>query len=1095
MRYVHRRIGEASLEERVENALKRGFCALVGFPGIGKTTTARYISAKLAGEGKNVVWIIPTSEGELGVNVGIRPLIFEDGVSGNIIEIRINQTYANVWKFYDCLWTIAHVAENLEKYRKEFEKFLKQFLRWLQKKKKNLAKSLLKGGKKVHVIALTGVHIGEFTEAMAEFLREEGFSELMEGAKDVGEAIAKALKEKPYGILANIRDKITDAAKSSKFLGQMAKRIVDVIESFGGAAEISIEEIARYGAVFVFGLLGVTGIIEFVNLIREEREEKKRKHVHRIVREKLEKVKDKVVFVVDDLEDARVREAMEAAFQEIIEVIMEAKCPLLAVRRFSTPLSNIQIELVDEILGIVGGAEKFSRTLRKQTVLNILGMGKLKIVPKICRDQIILMLTTSYEEFVRILKANLPEEKVEELGNELEELWKRFCMNPHLAISLVMHGVRVEDIKGVEPYYHKKLAEKLSREDIKQMIAWQITGFMYLYDRIRRDKPYIIPLSLHPVAEDEMQRFLEKFTDRPKYFMEELKNNAGESEILVGEEEFGDGKRRVYYLDEDAQKLGIYFTSLAEFKEKYLRSIAEIRLKLLRIMTENAKSTGWQTFRMILASLSDAEFLLEHIDKLKGEEIDSLEDEIKGMLLFWAGKGIMMNILKGKHFLIALESLESKNPALALVYLGILAERLKTIELGADELVEILEEILKKLSSLSPDREYELALKLCAVGSSLSALIWIKGKRELLERFDALMNEALKIKSETLRRITLIGLKTGKAEALLNFALGEEGLKKVESLCYEMKKLIGEIKGLDRETEKFLKVVYGGDPEEMLRRYLSSYKGVMYYILGRSQLNLGEENAIESFEKAFETAHRLKEYWNATSCLSRKYRAEICLRWSLGEEINLAELMEYFEKYRGLCSPATVSGTYAKLALAEALRGEDAREIVKRVLFPDDRALLLGVLAVLGMWEKEEAKEELMRADKKRSKEWKEELESLERKVTRSDRDKFLKKFAEYNNISLREAIEIYRAYLNKDKKLEDMLLSLRPVSSFHSTIRVLRLYLEGKEKEARETAEWSSEKYSPLPNKLFSQVADALRMGNEEKFKEAMVKFFFYHI
>lgn len=114
---------------------------------------------------------------------------------------------------------------------------------------------------------------------------------------------------------------------------------------------------------------------------------------------------------------------------------------------------------------------------------------------KIERDQIIPMLTTTLEEFREILKANLTEEEFRGVEDDIGEFWKRFCMNPHLAISLIKNGVSVKDLKlDLESaVYHKKPAEKLTKDDLEQMIAWQIEAFKHLYRKIRRSKPYIIP--------------------------------------------------------------------------------------------------------------------------------------------------------------------------------------------------------------------------------------------------------------------------------------------------------------------------------------------------------------------------------------------------------------------------------------------------------------------------------------------------------------------------------------------------------------------------------------------------------------------------
>jgi len=60
---------------------------------------------------------------------------------------------------------------------------------------------------------------------------------------------------------------------------------------------------------------------------------------------------------------------------------------------------------------------------------------------------------------------------------------------------------------------------------------------------------------------------------------------------------------------------------------------------------------------------------------------------------------------------------------------------------------------------------------------------------------------------------------------------------------------------------------------------------------------------------------------------------------------------------------------------------------------------------------------------------------------------------------------------------------------------RILRLSMENKREEVIKIAEHGIEKASPLPSRLFSQAAEAIKNNAEKKFKEAMVKLFFYHV
>jgi len=1041
-RYVPRLIDGASLEDRVEEALNHGFCALVGFPGIGKTTTARYVSAKLASEGKNVVWLVPDPAMEPGVRVDTKLLLFEDGVKGDIIETRISHTHADVWRFYEFLWLIAEMAEKPEKYRRKLEKFWKRFASWLQKEKRELADRILMGGKAVEIASFSGEHTKEFVDALTEFIEKEGLYELVEGMEELWEGIIKALAVKPENVIGRLKLSLREDIKGTGFAREVAEKIAGMLESAG----VTMEEFTHRYSHFIFigisGLLGLTGALELVKLRRRMREEKKRKHIHRIVGEKLERVKDRVVFVVDDLEDTKKEHELDVAFQEIVKIILHAECPLLMVRRFSTKLSNRQQELVEEIAGVVGGAREFSRNLRKHTVLDILGIEGWERMPEIRKEQIQLMLTATYEEFEDILRANLPEEKLKELGKGgIEELWRKFCMNPHLAIALVEQGVKLEEIKAEgEPHYHKKLAVELRKEDIEQMTAWQVTGFRLLYKRIRKEKPYLIPLSFHPVAEDEVKVFLQEFTDRPKEFMEQLELSAGESEVLMVKEGFRDGIRNLYYLDENAQKLGIYFRSLAEFDDIYLKDMAKIRLTLLRIMTKEAKKAGGRTERMLFASISDAEFLLAHSSKIEPVDIGALEEELERLVLFWARIGLEYDIFNPEYLKVAERCLSlGRNVLYALEYVRSFVERLRVSVIKKKE--NFLNYLQLLVEKVKVKRESELALKLQTVAAILAAIVYETGNEQPLEELDTILLEAERIKSKMLRSFTLLYLKDRKLEILqLLFDAQEE-----KRVCIEMQKEIRKLKAevkheIDIETEDYLMIAYGGYYlEKVLPRLITWWEAQINCTLGRIYLELENIKSTKRFQTAFKLHDELTDYGNAVVCLSGKHRAEVCLDWQLGGDIDLRELRSYFRRNISMCTHETISTVCAELIMADALKNQEFEEDLLQIVFPEHRTLLIGMLALIGKWDKSKAVDELRKVD-----------------------------------------------------------VSPLPADSLHTTIRILRLYLKGEIDKARHTATVMCNIYQPLSsllNRLFSQAAEALKNNDEDKFKEAMVKLFFYHV
>lgn len=1142
-----RSIDGVCLEERVESALEHGLCALVGFPGIGKTTTADFVSAKLQQKGKFVVRIVPAPELAPGVRwygerrggyPGVRFLYFKtpDGKSTGlqaVPEIMLNVTSFNVMHFYAYVLTIAKVAENPEKFAEHVRKVMVKIVEELKRRKgeektghirRAIRKLKWGGGRAVEVVGRGLRRVFKKPVEKSERLHSMAFLALH--TTELGEMVEEWLEEKEWlEVLESIfADFITDellARKGALSLemvqkGELAK---PVVEFFSGLPEHvkeldMVEFLEKYAtqlSMLILGTLVFTGIVEIVDTIQRERREKEKRHAYEIAVERLRKLRDRVVFVIDDLEDAKRDGQLLNAVRDLMRVIYEAKCPLLVVRRFSTiPGSK---EMAKEIYTVLVGSSPSSPEERRLNVLtdllgiNLRGWGIR--VRDIKPEQINLMLTSSYEEFRNILEANLPKEMFGKLGErEIEELWKRFCMDPNLAIALLMHGSKPEElirdieIKGVGDY-HSKPPEKMSLEDIEDILSLRVWGFRKLYERIKVEKPYLIPLSFHPVAEDEMKAFLKEFADRPKELMDTLRRlNTKKSEVLVKKEKFKDKTRDVYDLDENAQKLGIYFSSLAEFDEGYLKDMAKIRLTLLRIMTEQAKKTGWQTTRMTSSSLDNAEFLLVHASKVKPEEIGTSQKELEEMLLFWSLRGIDINIFRVTHLRVAITSLQKgTNSALALIYLDRLIDH---IRVSGGVFAEYLDDIENVVQDFSPDRDHLLALKLRILASTLPARISIRRSKGLLEKMVGYIEEAQKIKSQTLRRLTLLYLRDKIAESLLQFTISEKGLKEIRGLCQDMRRDLNWLEHhyeIDRETAQYLKML-GGDPKKKLKEGLIPYyESRRLYILGRVQLYLGDERSVESFQQAFKIADKLKSYGNAVAYLDWKHRAEVCLHWQYGEEIDLGKLKSYFEEQREFCSPETYSLTYAMIAVAEALNGIEVKELVDKELLYDDRALMQGVLAILGRWSWEEAKEELVKVDAIFSKEWIEDMDMLNFGLIYQRKLRFFQNgyrnpgryYIQYEIYYFDGAGDAYE--VKPEDEREAWLFSLPLISGIHTFIRILRLYLEGKIEEARNTAELSSKLSSSLSVKLFSQAAEALKNNDDDKFKEAMVKLFFFHV
>lgn len=554
MHYVHR---ETQLEKKVENALEKGFCALLGFPGIGKTTTARYVSAKLSKE-KAVIWIIPTTSVEPGAHVYPVKQYFETDegkLEGLVIEARLHYTMLDAWRFYEFLFNIADIAENPDKYvktgEKSLKKFWKEFVKWLKEKKPELAEKVLKYERRTYHLLLTGTDVAKFTEALKEFLKEKGFDELLKGfeggLQEIGSIIAEVVAVERRNLIGSMKGKIRSMFVGGELANTLANTLAKFAESISGAVGVSIEDLvgkySQYLFMGVFGVLGLTGVVELARLIKEEREESRRKKAHEIVREKLENVKDKVVFVVDDLEDARREHELHQAIKYTMNVIRRAGCPLMVVKRFSKT-KDMKFGEMWELLN-KREEDRLDYIMTELLGINYRDWGMdLKYIEE--NNLVITLYNTSFEEFYEILKANGIE-----LSEEEARKWHgMFSCTPHLAISLLKFNLKPEDIeiyresgerKSAEYYVH----EVKSTEDAEKVYLWYVSGISSLYEDVMRDAPYLVPLSFHPVAEDEMKELFDRLGENGKGVVRKLRRE-GISRGVREYKEWVDRERSVY---------------------------------------------------------------------------------------------------------------------------------------------------------------------------------------------------------------------------------------------------------------------------------------------------------------------------------------------------------------------------------------------------------------------------------------------------------------------------------------------------------------------------------------------------------------------
>jgi len=235
-------------------------------------------------------------------------------------------------------------------------------------------------------------------------------------------------------------------------------------------------------------------------------------------------------------------------------------------------------------------------------------------------------------------------------------------------------------------------------------------------------------------------------------------------------------------------------------------------------------------------------------------------------------------------------------------------------------------------------------------------------------------------------------------------------------------------------------------------------------------------------------------------------------------EGNIEDFTDLFEEMReGLAklNPQIVSLICAEYVVSLALKGayEDLRRDLEPCLgwmFYRHEVLTKGVLTILGLdLDRRKIIGELKEFDEyiKERRDLDREVESrvellkdfddhLVRAELMGKGEEFVRDMAKIfgGSRSLKELVELAKS----GKDVRERIELITTADSVHAFARVLRLYLEGCKEKAK-TLALSVKEYwkdsNPCLSWLFGEVAEALDEGNDERFKRAVVKLFYYHI
>ena len=549
--YVNR-----GLESDIINSLNNyGVACLIGFPGVGKTTTARYVGVKLSEE-KNIVTVCLSLDRGEGV-IGERKIIEFPDERGRKHKIRLLPILSG-FEEVDYAKALAYLLVKIVN-GSFFEKVSEPLQRSFEKYK----------------ISEKGSKIGKILERAY-------------AAKTALEDLAEELGKHVHNLIGEDTKKSVDefVEKAKKFL-----------EDYGVFEDLPY-------MIFDFSCYMLTGAAGVVAL----------KSIRRLIKRKL-KLKKEVIFIFDDIRDL---EGYMHNFYHFLEWLIESGAKVIMVKRLNVGSESDYskyMELVrfmsdeaetinlDEI--VFSGAERFLKW-REQVFL--IDSPSLDVFKDMLEANIIEIenVETIYRASAGAISVAL---MLLDAGISIEGM--RESVRTHRYFTIEEIYAEKDEMRRREMILSNKnvlltsiykIYEKLRRENACLLI-------LFVQDVAKEE--------LEKFCEHE--EAIKRFRNRGYNLFPNLEDYNWIVEIYYGKWKDEDGNkydRIIYTLNENWKKFRVFVDGLTKFhgkRDEVLRDIVAVRKIMLEIMTKELEDVG-ATARMAYFSLKNAKFLWEKRD-------------------------------------------------------------------------------------------------------------------------------------------------------------------------------------------------------------------------------------------------------------------------------------------------------------------------------------------------------------------------------------------------------------------------------------------------------------------------------------------------
>ncbi|MEM0460502.1 MAG: ATP-binding protein [Thermofilaceae archaeon] len=1016
----------------IERLEKHKSVALVGLPGVGKSTTARMIVIKLQENGYIPILIKPSRGGEP------LELLCERFIDKDIPCIGVSE-HIGEEEFKRFIRMIAYMGGMLEK-KSDIMKDLEPSMKGLKSSLEDIS-SKLERGLIAESVALEMARsaaervFGEFLNSIRGFLDRLGLSKFIdECVRSAGEILTAggvgvilAASAFPASWLVSTAaialTKIVGAAARSWLEEEILEGILESIEA--QKVVLVIDDLSTIGFGFRGGqpLLGKKAM-EKVNSLLSRTLEWRVKTVH-VVRvdfeEWLEYRRNRVKWLAGS-GLANVNRS-----EQVVEL--------------PTPGLEVFAEIVRASAGDLDGST-IAKLYRASGGIPALA----------------LMIHKGGEQTLeKILSSHL---------EEMEALWPTF---DHVA-GLVEKLGEAKDGKEAE-----KLAEKL-REAYELALRNTYRAAKVTYEDLRRSNFSYAALVAQPlgVAEDELREFCQR--------TEEYRRGRGfncawileDEEIVEADREpWAQEERKFYRFNELWAHLPPLIFTLSEKDEELAREIAFVRKLLLEIMREKSMKFGAGTGRMVFSALEHIAWLgnvFEDSPLSKClSEVGITSEWLAVQALYWGYNALLFSPLYGIEFVPVASQLYSKSAKdeevllHAAVYSSELAGVIAKVPMPPEDLMEklrVCEDLIAEPCE-DPAVIARGAITHVGIAQALSRhpTLAAFGKTTYEERIEKHEEECKYLleklrDSEKLHNIALAEANLVLGTALLGKSRFEEEAEELLTssvgIAERVLKELDEYAG-DEHVKKFLKP-FGGNTKEKLEIMAKRMLFTAQYSLANLLLDRGQiDDARRLLEGSLSVLGDAVDIYDELVVRGTLLRLEVIERGLDAVRERKDEFGKHWkrtDKWK-LRYPDVHDGILAEYILACLIsdRRLPAELLERFVLYYEAHQMLLGMVYLV------------------------EEFYGLEHRVSR---DKVLEELTE----------------LIARKSNVDGLISSMGYLAF-----IVSYIIEGRLLDARKFARHAATKLPPLPGKLFGELAEALEEGwPSERVLEALVKLFYYH-